>query len=79
MHKRWDTLHTNRVHTNDRGGTLVRTIGWVRAKAKIGMKTFVSNIPRHILSGARLHMGHFSVTILTSTGSVVSDIQHALH
>ncbi|MFT5797581.1 MAG: hypothetical protein ACI84R_001643 [Candidatus Azotimanducaceae bacterium] len=24
-------------------------------------------------------MGHFSVTILTSTGSVVSDIQQTLH
>ncbi|MFT5616545.1 MAG: hypothetical protein ACI8Q6_003847 [Granulosicoccus sp.] len=32
-------------------------------------------MPQQILSGVRLHMGHFSVTILTSTGSVLSDIQ----
>ncbi|MFT5631087.1 MAG: hypothetical protein ACI9HB_002261, partial [Gammaproteobacteria bacterium] len=37
-----------------------------------------SNIPQQILSGVRLHMGHFSVTILTSTGSVLSDIQQYL-
>ena len=34
-----------------------------------------SNNPRQILSGSRLHMGQFSLTILTSTGSVLSDIQ----
>jgi len=31
---------------------------------------------KHIPLGARFHMGQFSVTIPTSTGSVLSDIQH---
>jgi len=34
------------AHTNDRGGTLVRTIGLVRAKAKIGMKNLAYNMRR---------------------------------
>ena len=31
---------------NDMGGTLVRTIGLVRAKAKIGMKNLACNMRR---------------------------------
>jgi hypothetical protein len=31
-------VHVLGAQTNDMGGTLVRTIGLVRAKAKIGMK-----------------------------------------
>ena len=31
---------------NDMGGTLVRTIGLIRAKAKIGMKTLAYNMRR---------------------------------
>ncbi len=34
------------TQTNDMGGTLVRTIGIVRAKAKIGMKNIAHNMRR---------------------------------
>ena len=35
------------AQANDMGGTLVRTIGLVRAKAKIGMKNLAYNMRRH--------------------------------
>jgi IS5 family transposase len=38
--------HIFGAQANDMGGTLVRTIGTVRAKAKIGMKTLVYNMRR---------------------------------
>lgn len=38
--------HIFGAQTNDMGGTLVRTIGLVRAKAKIGMKNLVYNMRR---------------------------------
>ncbi len=38
--------HVFGAQTNDMGGTLVRTIGLARAKAKIGMKNLVYNIRR---------------------------------
>jgi len=38
--------HVFGAQTNDRGGTLVRTIGLVRAKAKIGVKNFTYNMRR---------------------------------
>ena len=38
--------HVFGAQTNDMGGTLVRTIGLVRAKAKIGMKNLVYNMRR---------------------------------
>ena len=38
--------HVFGAQSNDMGGTLVRTIGLVRAKAKIGMKNLVYNIRR---------------------------------
>jgi IS5 family transposase len=38
--------HVFGAQTNDMGGTLVRTIGLVRAKAKIGMKNLAYNIRR---------------------------------
>ncbi|PWK55135.1 DDE family transposase [Silicimonas algicola] len=38
--------HIFGARTNDMGGTLVRTIGMVRAKAKIGMKNLVYNMRR---------------------------------
>jgi hypothetical protein len=34
------------AQANDMGGTLVRTIGLVRAKAKIGMKNLACNLRR---------------------------------
>lgn len=34
------------AQANDMGGTLVRTIGMVRAKAKIGMKNLAYNMRR---------------------------------
>ena len=36
--------HIFDAQTNDMGGTLVRTIGLVRAKAKIGMKNLAYNM-----------------------------------
>jgi IS5 family transposase len=38
--------HVFGAQANDMGGTLVRTIGMVRAKAKIGMKNLVYNMRR---------------------------------
>lgn len=38
--------HVFGAQVNDMGGTLVRTIGRVRAKAKIGMKNLAYNIRR---------------------------------
>lgn len=38
--------HIFGAQTNDMGGTLVRTIGLIRARAKIGMKTIVYNMRR---------------------------------
>jgi hypothetical protein len=38
--------HIFGAQTNDMGGTLVRTIGLVRAKAKIGMKNLAYNMHR---------------------------------
>ena len=38
--------HVFGAQTNDMGGTLVRTIGMVRAKAKIGMKNLAYNMRR---------------------------------
>ncbi len=38
--------HVFGAQTNDMGGTLVRTIGMVRAKAKIGMKNLACNMRR---------------------------------
>ncbi len=38
--------HIFGAQTNDMGGTLVRTIGMVRAKAKIGMKNLAYNMRR---------------------------------
>ncbi len=38
--------HVFGVQTNEMGGTLVRTIGLVRAKAKIGMKNLAYNMRR---------------------------------
>ena len=38
--------HVFGAQTNDMGGTLVRTIGLVRAKAKIGMKNLAYNMRR---------------------------------
>ena len=38
--------HVFGAQANDIGGTLVRTIGLVRASAKIGMKNFVYNMRR---------------------------------
>ncbi len=38
--------HVFGAQANDMGGTLVRTIGLVRAKAKIGMKNLAYNIRR---------------------------------
>ena len=38
--------HVFGAQANDRGGTLVRTIGLVRARARIGMKTLVYNMRR---------------------------------
>ncbi len=38
--------HVFGAQTNDMGGTLVRTIGLLRAKAKIGMKNLAYNIRR---------------------------------
>jgi IS5 family transposase len=38
--------HVFGAQTNDMGGTLVRTIGLVRAKAKIGMKNPAYNMRR---------------------------------
>ena len=38
--------HVFGAQANDMGGTLVRTIGRVRAKAKIGMKNLAYNIRR---------------------------------
>jgi hypothetical protein len=35
--------HVFGAQTNDMGGTLMRTIGMVRAKAKIGMKNLAYN------------------------------------
>ena len=38
--------HVFGAQANDMGGTLVRTIGLVRAKAKIGVKNLVYNMRR---------------------------------
>ncbi|CAM5617325.1 hypothetical protein ATER59S_05810 [Aquamicrobium terrae] len=38
--------HVFGAQTNDMGGTLVRTIGVIRAKAKIGMKNLAYNMRR---------------------------------
>jgi len=38
--------HVFGAQTNDMGGTLVRTIGLVRAKAKIGMNNLACNMRR---------------------------------
>ena len=38
--------HVFAAQANDMGGTLVRTIGLVRARAKIGMKTLAYNMRR---------------------------------
>jgi transposase, IS5 family len=38
--------HVFGAQTNDMGGTLVRTIGMVRAKARIGIKNLVYNMRR---------------------------------
>jgi IS5 family transposase len=38
--------HIFGAQANDMGGTLVRTIGMVRAKAKIGMKNLAYNMRR---------------------------------
>ncbi len=38
--------HIFGAQANDMGGTLVRTIGLVRAKAKIGMKNLTCNLRR---------------------------------
>jgi len=38
--------HIFGAQTNDMGGTLVRTIGLVRAKARIGMKKLAPNMRR---------------------------------
>jgi hypothetical protein len=38
--------HVFGAQANDMGGTLVRTIGMVRAKAKIGMKNLAYNVRR---------------------------------
>ncbi|MFV0334174.1 MAG: transposase, partial [Tropicimonas sp.] len=38
--------HIFGAQTNDMGGTLIRTIGIVRAKAKIGMKNLACNMRR---------------------------------
>ena len=38
--------HVFGAQTNDMGGTLVRTIGLIRAKAKIGMKNLAYNMRR---------------------------------
>jgi len=38
--------HVFGAQTNDMGGTLVRTIGLVRAKARIGMKNLAYNMRR---------------------------------
>jgi IS5 family transposase len=38
--------HVFGAQTNDMGGTLVRTIGLVRAKAKIGLKNLADNMRR---------------------------------
>ncbi len=46
MHCRARVEHVFGAQSNDMGGTLVRTIGLVRAKAKIGMKNLVYNIRR---------------------------------
>lgn len=41
-----ELVETQLDHTNDMGGTLVRTVGMVRARAKIGMKNLTYNIRR---------------------------------
>ena len=46
MHERAVVEHVFGAQTNDMGGTLVRTIGLSRAKAKIGMKNLAYNIRR---------------------------------
>jgi IS5 family transposase len=46
MHCRAMVEHVFGAQANDMGGTLVRTIGLARAKAKIGMKNLVYNIRR---------------------------------
>ena len=38
--------HVFGAQSNDMGGTMVRTIGLVRARAKIGMKNLVDNMRR---------------------------------
>ncbi len=44
MHARVE--HVFGAQTNDMGGTLVRSIGMVRAKAKIGMKNLACTMRR---------------------------------
>jgi len=46
MHCRPVVEHIFGAQANDMGGTLVRTIGLVRAKAQIGMKTLANNMRR---------------------------------
>jgi hypothetical protein len=46
MHCQATVKHVFGAQTNDMGGTLVRTIGLVRAKAKIGMKNLAYNMRR---------------------------------
>jgi IS5 family transposase len=46
MHCRAMVEHIFGAQTNDMGGTLVRTIGLVRARAKIGMKNLAYNMRR---------------------------------
>ena len=40
--------HLFGAQTNDMGGTLVRTIGLIRAKARIGLKNLAYNMRRHV-------------------------------
>ena len=46
MHCQAMVEHIFGAQSNDMGGTLVRTIGLVRAKAKIGMKSLAYNMRR---------------------------------
>ena len=46
MHCQAVIEHIFGAQANDMGGTLVRTIGLVRAKAKIGMKNLAYNMRR---------------------------------
>ena len=46
--------HVFGAQANDMGGTLVRTIGLVRARARIGMKTLAYNM-RHLCQLGRIN------------------------